>query len=605
MSGTFLVRAVFGLLVVATAGAFFFTQRLKRAEPVVERVWFADHFSPNGDGREDTVDLRFDLPEDDRVTVEIVDETGEPVRELADDVPRGADRGGVRWTGPGERTARLTWDGRTDAGRAAPDGVYRMRVTLREEGRLLTAPRELRLDTTAPRPRIVEVSPPTIVPTLDADEPRGRVRIRLERGHDPEPVFQVYRTDAGEPRLMRTFKGPRFRKTAIWDGRDESGEPVPDGVYAFRVTVQDAAGNEGSAPAAKPPTAESTPERTGVEARYLTASGPLVPVEAGRTARIQVGPIPRRVRWTLSRLGSARAIARGGEERGREFAIRVPRDARTGLHLLRVRAGGHRGIVPIAVDGRRSAKVLVVLPAITWQGRNPLDDDRDGFPDTLDSAGSVLVERGFAHARLPEGLESRVAPILRFLDEQRLRYDLTTDLALARGQGPQLDGRTGLLFPGSERWLTEDLDRRLREYVEGGGRVASFGVDSFRRRVRLAGDALAEPSAPELRNVFGEEVAKVSVPEAPLTVTSDSIAMFDRTDGFVGLFERLELSRSLAAGLELVAAAGRDAEHPAFVVYRLGDGLVLRAGAPGWARQLEPGSEIARVTERTWKLLSR
>ena len=593
-----LVRAVFGLLVVATAGAFVITQRLKSETPVIERVFFRTEFSPNGDGREDELPMRFDLPEDDRVTVEIVDERGDVVREIAGDVRRGVEEAGIEWR---RETARFTWDGRTDDGDIAADGPYRLRVTLRGEGRAVTAPREALVDTRPPRPDVVAVTPPTFVPGLRTGG-RGRVRIRLREGQDPAPVFRVYRTDAGPPRLVARFEGPRFRRTAEWDGLDPGGDPVPDGVYTFSVTVRDKAGNLGTYP--QQLTAEAAERRTGASARYLTAAGPLEPVRAGAVARIAVGPVQRRLRWSLSRLGSARPLARGRAD-AREFGVRVPARARDGVHLLRIQAGGRRAVVPLAVRSGRRADVLVVLPAITWEGRNPVDDDRDGFPDTLDSTSSIPIGRGFAHGRLPEGFEERVSPLLRYLDRQRLRYELTTDLALARGSGPRIAGHSGVLFPGSERWLTDEVDLELRRFVEAGGRVASFGTDAFRRRVSVGADVLAEPTAPELRNVFGEAAAEIAVEATPITATVNRIGLFDGTDGVFGLFDRLELSRSLVPGARRVAAAGLDDARPAVMGYELGEGLVIRFGAPGWASQLLTRPEVGAVTRRTWALLSR
>lgn len=600
-----LTRIVFGLLVIATAGAFVITQRIKGSTPVIERVFFYEYVGPTGDCRvngEDrrTVDMRFDLPEDDRVTVEIVDERGDVVREIAGDVPRGVDRGGIRWDG---RTARFRWDGRDDEGEVPPDGVYRMRVTLRQEGRAVTAPRELNLDTTPPDPRIVAVTPPTFIPNRDPDRPRGRLRIRLAEGHDPAPMFRIYRTDAGDPHEVTAFRGPRFRRTARWDGM-VAGTPAPDGVYAVTVAVCDRAGNRGTYPARLPPTAAAMRERTGASARYLTIAAPLEPVRPGGVARVLIGPIDRRLRWNLSRLGSSRPLARGRAD-AQEFGVRIPADARTGVHLLRVQAAGRRVVAPVVVQGeQRRGRVLVVLPAITWEGRNRVDDDRDGFPDTLDTSESVALGRGFAHGELPEGFQSRVSPLLRFLDREDLRYDLATDLQLARSGGAELAGRPGVVFAGDARWLTGALDLRLRDYVERGGRLASFGTDAFRRRVDLTADALVDPSLPELRNVFGEDTAVVEPPggATPITPTAGP-ELFEGADEAIGLFTRLELSRSLAPGLDLIAAAGLDEARPALVAYRLGDGTVIRAGSPEWAAQLSRSDDVAAVTRNIWELL--
>jgi hypothetical protein len=584
------VRVVFGVLVAATISAFFVTQRLKRSTPVIERVFFHQVFSPNGDGRKDTVRLRFDLPEPEEVTVFVVDEGGDEVATLAEErrLPRG--------------THRFTWDGRADGGGAAPDGRYRLRVTLRGEGRSVTAPRRLELDTTPPRPRIVAATPPNVTPGLPTA--RGRVRIRYRGDRDPAPVFTVFRTDGGDPRRVRRFEGPRFRGTAVWDGRLDDGSFAPEGTYAIAVTTQDRAGNRGSAPARLPPSARAARPRTGVTVRYLTVDGPLEPVAAGAIARFTVDPVRERLRWTLSRTGGRSAVARG-DGGGEEFAVRVPLEARAGLHVLRVEAGGRRALVPLAVRGD-TRPVLVVLPAITWQGENEVDDDRDGFPDTLSASRGVRAERPFARARLPAAAAEEAAPLLRYLDREDLEYELTTDLALAAGRGPDLRGRPGVALAGSARWSTPELARRLRRFAADGGRIALFGVDSLGRTVELRRDLLDDPSRRRGRNALGEatrgplEMADIA---APLVVDTDTIRLFQQTDGFIGLFRSFELSRALPEDSELIAAAGREPGQPAFVAYRLGAGIVIRVGTPRWSAALISRPEVGIVTRRIWSLL--
>ncbi|HEX8856412.1 MAG TPA: N,N-dimethylformamidase beta subunit family domain-containing protein [Thermoleophilaceae bacterium] len=593
MPSSILVRAVFGLLVLSTVGAFFVTQRLKRSTPIVERVFYKPYLSPNGDRRKDTASLRFDLPKRERVTAAMVNDAGDPVRTLLDD--RRRSRG----------TVHMTWDGRDDDGAIVPDGVYHLRVTLPTEGRAVTSPRDLIVDTKPPRPAIVAVTPPTILPGDTAK--RGDARIRFRGPSNPKPLFRVYRTDvAGPPRLVRSFSGRRGRQTGVWDGRLQDGRLAPDGIYSISVTVQDKAGNAGSAPATLPPSRSSVTRRSGVSARYLTLMGPLEPVNAGSVVKLTIGPKARRARWNLTRIGPGRPVARG-ESHGTKVAIRVPGDARTGLYLVRVQAAGHRAIEPLVVRGRGRGPVLVVLPSITWQGLNPVDDDRDGFADTLSDSLSVQAARPFAHGRLPAGLDSTEIPLLRFLDRSKLPYDVTTDLALARGQGPGIDGHGGIIFAGSERWLTEKLDLALRSFVEKGGKVASFGTDAFRRRVDVGPTTLSSPSAPEAVNVFGEQVGETRIEPAPMVVNRDApaIQLFAHTDGFIGQFQDFEQSRKLVGGAIVQSAAGRDPKQPALVAYKLGDGLVIRMGTPEWATSINGDIEVAQVTRRTWQLLSR
>jgi hypothetical protein len=244
-----------------------------------------------------------------------------------------------------------------------------------------------------------------------------------------------------------------------------------------------------------------------------------------------------------------------------------------------------------------------VLPAITWQGRNPVDDDFDGFADTLDNARAVGLDRPFDKGRLPAGFWGRVAPLLRFLDRRRLPYDLTTDVAVAADASP-LEAAPGVVFPESERWLTPGLERSLRTYVNEGGTVASFGEDAFRRSVRLARGSLRDPAGPRARNVFGEGTAPLRAAAAPLQVAEDGLGVFGG-DGFIGEFTLFERSRGLEAGARLLTAAGQDSGERDFVAYRLGKGIVIRAGTPQWAGQLATQQPLAAATVRIWKLLRR
>jgi len=375
------------------------------------------------------------------------------------------------------------------------------------------------------------------------------------------------------------------------------------------VTAQDRAGNSGSAPPSLPPARSTAPPNTGVAARYLTGSGPLEPVRAGTVVRFRLGPVPRRSRWSLARLGSERPLARG-RAAGSELALRVPRRARTGLHLLEVLAAGRRVTVPVVVraapgSARARPRVLVVLPTISWQGLNPFDADADGFSDTLDTAAAAALDRPLLPRGGPRGLATGEGALLRFLDRERLAYELTTDLALARAKGPRLAGHSGVLFAGSERWLSGPLGDRVRAYVDRGGRVASFGVDAFRRRVDVQSRRLSGPSPPAPVSFLGEATSPLRIAPAPMVVTEDRVGLFAGTDGFIGLFSTFERSDSLVPGARRVAAAGREAERPAFVAYRLGRGLVIRAGSREWGSQLAGRDDLARVTRRAWALLSR
>ena len=136
--------------------------------------------------------------------------------------------------------------------------------------------------------------------------------------------------------------------------------------------------------------------------------------------------------------------------------------------------------------------------------------------------------------------------------------------------------------------------------------MASFGSDALRRTVTVTSTELADPSPPQGTNVLGEQTGPASSAAAPLVVNpGDTLGLFSGTDGFVGLFTRFEQSRRRVGGTQVVASAGREPSHPAFVAYKLGSGLVVRTGTPQWSASLSTDPEVARVTTNLWSLLSR
>ncbi len=586
--------ALFALFVIATGGAFFVTQRLKRSTPIVTRVFFYQWVGPRCHCSKSHVTLRFDLPKAQRVTVSLVNHEGEVVRTFADD----------RFLAKG--THPFVFDGRDRDGFALPDGAYRLRVGLREEGRSLTAPRVLHVDNRPPRPRIVAVTPPTLVP--GSSDRRGRVRIRFTGPSNPAPVIGVWRTNGPKPVRVDQFTGRRGRQTASWNGL-VGGKPAQIGSYAFSVTVEDKAGNRGSVPQL-PPTKSGAVRRDGVSVAYFTLSGPLVPVKPGAIARFNVGPLARPTRWRLAPYARG-GVIRSGISHGRTIAVRIPRDADADIYSLFATSGGRHAAWPLVVSNTGGiAPVLVVVPAMTWQGQNPVDSSRDGWPDTLDTGDDVPLARGFSGGRPPRSIATQTLPLLEFLTRIRANYDLTTDVALAAGKTPAIAGHNGVVFAGSERWLTPKLNLQLRHFTAGGGTVASFGEDALRRVADLQKGRLVDPSKRQRADVFGERATEFTSPDAPLVLSQDKLGLFTGSDGFIGSFTRFERSDSLAQNRGLLTTAGREAvttgeTKPDFVAYTVGKGLVIRTGTDQWAMALASSPEVSAATRKMWTLLSR
>jgi hypothetical protein len=578
------------LLVVATVGAFFITTRLKRSAPIVEQLSFARYLSPNDDSRHEFVDIGFQIKRSDEVTVLLVSERGDEVRTLTRDIslPRGRHR--------------FRWDGRLDSGRVAPDGEYRVRVGLRRQGRTVTSPRKLFVDTRPPRPVVRYVAPDSISP--DGAGSGERATLRFDGPLRHRPTLLVYRTDLASPRLVARRAGRAGNSELAWDGflgLGGRGRRAPSGNYLLVVRVRDAAGNVG--PAGLPPARGELEGHPGVVVRYLAARGPLRPVLAGTIVRFAVESDGRRYRWRVRRLGVRRSLERGSS-RAQTLRVRAPR-GRAGLYLLDLRVGQHRYRTPFAVRARRRARVVVVLPATTWQARNELDANGDGFGDRIAEDRQVSLTRPFAAGGLPAGFETSEASLLLSLDRARRRYEISTDLELARsGPRARIRGR-GILFAGAPRFFSEDVGRLLRSHVRAGGRLAWLGSGGFTQPVEVGKDEIRSKTAGTADlNFLGERLHRVRE-EALLTVLGDRIGFFRGVGGAFGPFRSLEESAGLPRRARLLASAGPEADRPALVVYRESSGVVARVGVEGFARAAGDSPAVARIMRRLWTLVSR
>jgi flagellar hook assembly protein FlgD len=594
---TLLARLTFVALVVATFGAFFATQRLKRTPPPVNGIQATPLFSPNHDGRKDRARVSFTIKKNDDVTVDVIDAGGDRVRRLAD--------------GRGLRAYRrlsLAWDGVDDDRRTARDGTYRYRVALRREGRTVTLPNAVVKDVTPPKPRVLSIGPTASTvpaPELFPNRQGAPMRVRLfVPGSDAGVV--VYRTDTDKPEQVLERGVPAGDTTWTWDGTGEDGTKLPSGTYVVVARSRDRAGNIGTSPSPVPPApayGRRLGGKGGVQIMSLAAGPPSVPVEATQDAEFLVVSAGRRYTWQVRRVGETEPRSSGGGTRGR-VVLRSP-GGKSGLYLFEVRTANRTVQVPFAVQSVRSERVLVVLPVTSWQGVNEVDDDGDGWPDTLVDGLPVRTARPYAGGELPAGVADHVGPLLAAIDRAGLRYDITTDVALARGQGPKLEGHTGVVLAGDTRWLDVDVQRSLRAWVRDGHRLLQTGTDSLRRGATVTPTRIESPTQATPRDLFGARLAPVvSQPGLTLTNTVDRVDLFRGTDGQLGPFGAYEATSGLGADERILAIASTpDAQHDVLIASRVGDGVVVRLGIPDFAQRLSTDPELVTLLKRTWTLL--
>jgi len=596
---TAIARIVFALLVGATFAAFFVAQELKSTPPRVEFT-VTPFFSPNSDGRFDRARIAFTLKRPDDVTVSVVTRDGDPVRRLLDNRSLRAGR-----------LVRLAWDGRSARGQLVPDGVYRVRLNLRRQGRAILLPRNIDKDTKPPDVLVTAIGPERVpgaelLPRADRDPARVTFRAPGRRKQ-----ILVYRTDVRPARQVfdEPVELPGDATRWEWDGT-ANGRRVAAGTYLVVVRARDRAGNIGTS-VPLPPRFEygrPLPGRGGITVRHLRARAPAAPVMAAEDATVAVESPQARFTWTVRRVGTSAIRKRGSGTRSRRVRFVAP-GGKSGLYLFEVRTRTRRAATPLVVQSQQKRDVLVVLPVTTWQGLNPVDDDGDGRPDTLPAGLPVRVlARPYVKDGIPPQIRRHEALLLTQLDRDGRRYDITTDVALARGEGPELKGHRGVIVAGDARWLDGRVARSLRSFVRGGGRLLTVGTSSLRRSVTLTARGRAtKPTLPTVRDLFGARLRPVVRPPSPVSVVNvaDEIDLFAGTTGQFGGIEAFEQTVDVRGGPNAIvaAAATPDGARQVIVAWRFGDGLVIRTGLPGFSASLRDDAASRELLDRMWTLL--
>ena len=290
---TLIVLALLG----ATAAAFAVTERLKLEKSPITGTRVDRVFSPVCECARDVAEISFRLRGGQVVTVDLLDSDRNSVRTL------------VR--GKREQAGRVTyvWDGRNDAGRVVAEGIYRPRVRLRRHGRTIVLPNPIRVDTTAPKIRLLRVFPRVFSPDGDGNTDRMTAEYEID-----EPARAMMLVD-GRRRVLSKFRETEGR--LVWFGRI-GGKPVRPGEYEIRLRAFDRAGNRSARSRA-----------VTVRVRYIEFVRDRVEAVAGRPFGIGVSTDADVYRWLFD--------GRRGKFRQRVLVLRAPDEP--GTYVLYVSVG--------------------------------------------------------------------------------------------------------------------------------------------------------------------------------------------------------------------------------------------------------------------------
>ncbi len=242
----------FVALVVATVAAFFITQHLKVATPLLAgfprpvpaginpvsgRECYDPALGKAVDYRQMTISFYLQH-QSDNVDVYVVDQHEKRVATLATGTYMPGGSHPVR--------KQFTWNGREPDGALAPDGAYYVKVRLLRQARTVTisdnsGPIPFRIITTPPKPLVTLVTPQQI----RASRPTP-VRIAFTGNGSRLATILIYRLGRRQhPALVKSFLTGGH--SAVWNGL-VNHQPATPGTYLVGLRVTDLACNTGYYP---------------------------------------------------------------------------------------------------------------------------------------------------------------------------------------------------------------------------------------------------------------------------------------------------------------------------------------------------------------------
>lgn len=219
----------------------------------------AYYISPNNDGVRDEVTLPLGISDQRYVAsfmLRVLDGSGAVVKTIANKESRPENRdwkgllGRLLYVKKGvDVPPELIWNGLGDSGDRVPDGRYAITVEATDDNGnvAVTSPWYVIVDTVAPS---VSASGPkggadALIFSPDGDG--NKDTFLVTQGGSVEDAWKAEFLDAaGAPVRSWTFKDVAPADLS-WDGKNDDGRVVPDGVYSYRISAVDRAGNAGSA----------------------------------------------------------------------------------------------------------------------------------------------------------------------------------------------------------------------------------------------------------------------------------------------------------------------------------------------------------------------
>ncbi len=216
-------------------------------------------FSPNADGRQDTVEFSLGIPVRegiDRWTLTVSDARGRAVR---------------TYSGSGNPAKVVAFDGKDDRGAVLPEGAYRggLQVVYRNGNNPKEESPSFTLDITAP---VASITSTDSIFSPNGDGNKDSIVFYQETSMEDGWTGEI-RDD--RQNAVRTFTWRQaVEGQLVWDGRGQDGRIMQDGPYSYRLFTHDRAGNRGeSKPVVFRLNTEETPVLISAEYTAFSPNG--------------------------------------------------------------------------------------------------------------------------------------------------------------------------------------------------------------------------------------------------------------------------------------------------------------------------------------------
>ena len=212
------------------------------------------YISPNNDGIKDAMELPFKITDKRYVTswlCEIKDENGNIIRKIENKRPIRELKSASSFfkllrqhKGNVEVPSILRWDGTLDSGDIAKDGRYSFTVQATDDNNNLS------------RVGSFTVIVDNTQPIINIEEDTTKMKIFSPDGDGNKDEFVIFQNGSKEDLWEATIFDSHYRKIKsfkiendsprnfTWNGKDDNGEIVSDGVYSYIISAKDRAGNE-------------------------------------------------------------------------------------------------------------------------------------------------------------------------------------------------------------------------------------------------------------------------------------------------------------------------------------------------------------------------